>query len=81
MIQTQTKVLLYPPACKPYGLEANVSLLRNLAVPLNLFLRYLRPRRILPYDPRRGLGSPLRAGGCEADLSAPLLVTHAFLFQ
>ena len=52
MIQmTQSKVLLDPPACKPYGLEANVSLLGYLPVPLNLSLRYFRPSRILPHDP------------------------------
>ena len=64
---TQPKVLLH-----------DVSLLGYLPVPLNLYLRYLRPSRILPHDPLRGVGSPLRAGGRKADLFAPLFEPHTF---
>ena len=40
MQMAQPKVLLH-----------DISLLRDLAVPLNLSVRYLRPRRVLPHDP------------------------------
>ena len=81
MQMAQPKVLLHPPACKPYGLEADISLLRYLSVPLNLYLRNLRCRRILAHDSLRGVGSPLRAGGREADLFAPLFEPHIFPLQ
>jgi len=53
----------HPPAWKPYGLEANILLLGDFLVPLDLYFRNLRCRRILAHDPLRGIGSPLRAGG------------------
>ena len=40
MKMAQPKVLLH-----------HISLLRDLAVPLNLSVRHLRPRRVLPHDP------------------------------
>jgi len=39
-----------PSGLEAYGLEANVSLLRYLLVPLDLYLGQLRSRRIFPHN-------------------------------
>jgi hypothetical protein len=66
---------------QPKLLLHNVSLIPYFVVPLNRYFRCLRPSRILPHDPLRGAGLLIRAEGCEADLSAPLLDPHVFPFQ